>query len=116
MQEDPLEINNTGTDFSYKGRYISNKYQVPLADIIVPLKSMSRNQFGDNLMAKWEESIEQLGEEGVREAKPIVVSCVHWILTATRVNFNRNISNLEEVLVLLKKLYCIERSVERNER
>jgi len=61
---------------------------------------------------KWDNSIESLGEWGVKEAKFVIVSCIHWLFH----NHNNFIKDsqplIEFILGLMKKIYCIERSFE----
>jgi hypothetical protein len=66
------------------------------------------------MFMKWDEQIAKLGDQGIKEAKPVIISCVHWMLS----NFGHSLNlfevpeALEALIQLVKKLYCIERAFE----
>jgi len=97
---------------------ISNQYQASLSDIILTIKNISQDKDrlrSNQITQNFEQGLEELGEDGIKECKSSIVACIFWLLTnhPQKVNFldpERQVA-LKSIINLLKKLYCIDRSV-----
>ena len=65
--------------------------------------------------AKWEEALRTMGELGIRESKPILMNALHAVITTPKISLFDNQQSLRSMLNLAKRLYVIERSIERLE-
>jgi len=97
---------------------ISNQYQASLSDIILTIKNISQDNDrlrSNQITQNFEQGLEELGEDGIKECKNSIVACIFWLLTnhPQKVNFldpERQVA-LKSIINLLKKLYCIDRTV-----
>jgi|LauGreDrversion4_2_1035121.scaffolds.fasta_scaffold21462_3 hypothetical protein len=84
-------------------------------DIIGLLRKLSQTNINtidaSQISQVWDEAIEVLGEEGIKQQKPLIIATIHQLLLQIKVNFKDNISILESMIVLLKKIFCIDRTV-----
>jgi len=64
---------------------------------------------------KWDSSLRQIGELGIRECKPILVNAIFTVVTTPKINLFENQQCLKSMLNLAKRLYVLERSIERQD-
>lgn len=78
---------------------------------------MKQGNFPDTytFQEKCEEVIEKLGEQGILESKPVITSCINWLLSNSLEKGFKNKDILNVLLILLKKIYCIQRNVEHQD-
>jgi hypothetical protein len=60
---------------------------------------------------QWDECIEVMGDDRLKSQKPLIVATVHQLLLQIKLKFNENLALLDKVVGLIKKIFCIERSV-----
>ena len=64
---------------------------------------------------KWDKALRQIGEMGLRECKPILVNAIHSVITTPKVELFDNQQYLKSMLGLVKRLFVLERSIERQD-
>ena len=78
---------------------------------------MKQNKFESvnymQLDGKWEASLRQLGEEGIRQAKPVFINAAYAVIITPQISLFEYQQHLKCILGFIKRLYVIERSIER---
>ena len=78
---------------------------------------MRQNEFTDTnpqeLDSKWDNVLRQLGGHGIKQAKSVIVAAIYQVITSPRIQLFENQSHLKCMLQLGKRLFTIERSIER---
>ena len=81
---------------------------------------MQSNQFEElydnqSLEQKWDASLRQIGEMSLREGKPILIDAIYAVVTTPKILLFDNQHSLKSMLGLSKRLFVLERSIERQE-
>ena len=64
---------------------------------------------------RWDASLRQIGEIGIRECKSILISAIYAVVTTPKIQLFENQQFLKSMLNLSKRLYVLERSIERQD-
>ena len=64
---------------------------------------------------KWDASLRQIGELGIRECKAILINAIFTIITTPKILLFENTQSLKSMLNLAKRLYVLERSIRRED-
>jgi len=86
--------------------------------VVDDIRAFGRNDFSvdvEQMQSQWDEIIRHLGEMGIKEAKPVFVAATHHLLTEQKPKFVENQDHLKGLLGFIKRLYVLERSIERIE-
>ena len=91
-----------------------------MTEILYDLGTIQANKldelYDSNTMdQKWDGCLRQIGELGVRECKPVLVDAVFAVITTPQIALFEKQQCLKSMLNLLKRLFVIERSIERQE-
>ena len=65
---------------------VSNQYQASLSDMILTIKNISQDKDrlrSNQITQNFEQGLEELGEDGIKECKSSIVACIYWLLTST---------------------------------
>lgn len=89
---------------------------MPLEEILYDLAIMRVNKFDElydtaTMEMRWENSLRQMGELGLREAKTLLISAVYSVVTTQKIQLFENQQRLKSMLNLVKRLLVLERSV-----
>jgi hypothetical protein len=97
--------------FTYDMHAISPENQQTVYELVESIQALGlRNQAcdPDSLLDVWDECIQHLDDNGIREAKPVVVPCAAWLLLKSHTLLDEQV--VSSLLTFSKKLYCVERS------
>ena len=78
------------TDEILQGRFITKETKAPMAEILYDLGKMKSNQFEElydcqTMEQKWDSSLRQIGEVGIRECKPILINAIFTVVTTPKI-------------------------------
>ena len=100
-----------------RGRTVSEEFKQLVKDVLADFAMMKQNEFAlintQVLDTKWENALRQLGEDGIRQAKPIIISAIYQVVTTPKIALFENQQHLKCMLAFGKRLYVVERSIER---
>jgi len=77
---------------------------------------MAENDFStrpDFLEALWNESLLKLGEEGLPEARPLLIKAVHTLFMTQGLSFAEHPNHFKGLLAFTKRLFVLQRSIAR---
>ena len=82
-----------------QGKFITQETKVPLLEILYDLGVMRENQFQDlydsqTMDQKWDTSLRQMGELGLRECKAIIVQAILTVITTPKIQLFENQQSL----------------------
>lgn len=101
-----------------KHQMLSQQVEICSRSILDSFGKLVENDFSvrpDYLEALWNECLLKMGEDGLPEARPLLIRAVHALVTTPKLELAEHSNHCRSLLAFVKRLFVLHRAIQRQD-